>query len=99
MAQAGEIAVYAVSDINSSAPSARHPVLLSYLDVVVQGYLQVFGRDGADHFFATTDGWDAPVLNDRAAPRYPRHQQLTREEIEIVDAHLAALAVKVSDII
>ncbi len=97
MAQVGEIAVYAVPDQHHSAPSARHPVLLSYIDVVVQGYLQVFGPDGADRFFTSTDGWDVPVLNDRATPRYPRHQQLTQEDTNFVDEHLAALAVQVSD--
>jgi gamma-glutamyl AIG2-like cyclotransferase len=91
-----EIAVYAVPDRQSDAPSARHPVLLSYIDVVVQGYLQVFGQTGAERFFATTDGWDAPVRNDRAAPRYPRHQQLTQKETAFVDEQLAALGVQVS---
>ena len=90
-----DIAVYAVPDDRQGMPSVRHPVLLSYIDVVVQGYLRVFGQEGAEQFFATTDGWDAPVHNDRTAPRYPRHQQLTRWETAFVDDHLAALSVKV----
>jgi hypothetical protein len=49
-----------------------HPVLLSYLDVVVQGYLQEFDEAGVAHFFDTTDGWDAPLLDDRTHPHYPR---------------------------
>jgi len=85
-----EIAVYAVPEARHAAPSARYPVLLSYVDVVVQGYLHEFGSEGAAHFFATTDGWDAPILNDRAAPRYPRHQNLTTAETTFVDTHLAA---------
>jgi len=87
-----EIAVYAVPSGKHGTPSADHPILLSYLDVVVQGYLHEYGPDGAERFFATTDGWQAPVLNDRAAPRYPRHQQLTDQETAVVDTQLAAIA-------
>jgi gamma-glutamyl AIG2-like cyclotransferase len=91
-----EIAVYAVPDARHNAPSARHPVLLSYIDVVVQGYLREFGLDGAAQFFATTDGWDVPVENDRATPRYPRHQHLTATESAFVDDHLAAYSAQVT---
>ncbi len=70
---------------------AKHPILLSYLDVVVQGYLRVYGMKGVAHFFATTDGWEAPILNDRAAPIYPRHQSLSSQERALVDHHLAAM--------
>jgi hypothetical protein len=81
--------VYAVPEASWSAPDTRHPVLLSYLDVVVQGYFQQFGESGVEAFFATTDGWDAPVLDDRAAPRYPRHQQLSVAERALVDRFLS----------
>lgn len=87
-----EIALYTVPAGKHGAPTTHHPILLSYLDVVVQGYLHKFGPDGADRFFATTDGWQAPILNDRAAPRYPRHQQLTAPETAFVDARLAAIS-------
>jgi len=83
-----EIAVYAVPQHKHSEPTERHPLLLSYIDVVVQGYLRAFGPEGADRFFATTDGWEAPILNDRAEPRYPRHQQLSPSEKEFVDSRL-----------
>ena len=65
-----------------------HPVILSYLDVVVQGYFREFGEDGVLRFFETTDGWDAPILDDRHAPIYPRHQRLTPQEVELVDRNL-----------
>ena len=89
------IAIYAVPEAGQHVPDRPHPILMSYLDVVVQGYLQVFGEDGVDRFFATTDGWTSPVLNDRAAPRYPRHQVLGADERDIVDSRLAALSVPV----
>ena len=91
---AGAVAaqVYAVPQGQPS--SLHHPILLSYLDAVVQGFLREYGPAGAEAFFATTAGWDAPMLNDRAAPRYPRAQALTRAERATVDAALAALGVR-----
>lgn len=69
--------IYAVADSDVETPAAPAPILLSYLDVVVQGYLDQFGTDGVRDFFATTDGWEIAVLDDRAAPRYPRHQPVS----------------------
>ncbi|MDA8585446.1 gamma-glutamylcyclotransferase [Rhodobacteraceae bacterium] len=79
---------HAPLELNPAAPDLR-PILLSYLDVVVQGYLAEHGTTGVAKFFDTTDGWDAPVLDDRHAPRYPRHQVLSMTETLLVDAHLA----------
>lgn len=92
-----EIAVYVVPLDRHKPVSPTHPVLLSYLDVVVQGYLRVFGEAGADRFFATTDGWDTPILDDRARPRYPRHQALSRAERAFVDDRLAQIGAQVQD--
>ncbi|MGJ8621734.1 MAG: gamma-glutamylcyclotransferase family protein [Yoonia sp.] len=85
-----QTAVYQV-EARHIAPAQAHPILLSYLDVVVQGYLRIFGESGVQHFFETTAGWDTPMLNDRAAPIYPRHQTLTARETALVDDHLAAV--------
>lgn len=87
------VSIYAISPEARQSATQRHPVLLSYLDVVVQGYLREFGAQGVTDFFATTSGWDAPILNDRKAPIYPRHQTLTGSETQMVDAALAALNV------
>ncbi|MGJ8546442.1 MAG: gamma-glutamylcyclotransferase family protein [Sulfitobacter sp.] len=71
-------------------------ILLSYLDVVVQGYLREFGAQGVADFFATTDGWaTTPIRNDRKAPAYPRHQSLSAQETALVDQHLALLSAQV----
>ncbi len=83
---------YAPPERHRSATTA-HPILLSYIDVVVQGYLREFGEAGVARFFETTDGWDAPVLDDRNDPIYPRHQRLTGEETRLTDEHLATLGV------
>ena len=86
-----EIAVYSIPVGQHGTPSATHPILLSYIDVVVQGYAREFGPEGVARFFETTHGWDAPILDDRADPRYPRHQPLSTAERALSDAHLARL--------
>lgn len=89
----GETAIYAIPDHSSRPATEDHPILLSYLDVVIQGYMQQFGKKGAEHFFETTQGWSAPILDDRHAPIYPRHQRLTDEERDVVDSTLKGLGV------
>ena len=87
-----DVAIYAIAPGEHHDPTDENPVLLSYLDVVVQGYFREFGREGVAHFFETTEGWHAPILNDRANPIYPRAQVLNAEEIELVDEGLSRLA-------
>jgi hypothetical protein len=77
------IQVYAVANARTPTPDA--PILLSYLDAVIQGFLIEYGHQGASHFFATTTGWNAPILDDRAAPQYPRAQRLSDAERAAVD--------------
>lgn len=89
------IQVYAIPDGKHVAATQDHPILLSYIDVVVQGFHHAFGTEGVEHFFETTDGWDAPVLNDRAQPIYPRHQKLTPSEMDMTDSWLHQLSVKI----
>ncbi|GAA6182011.1 MULTISPECIES: gamma-glutamylcyclotransferase family protein [unclassified Shimia] len=84
-----DIALYAVPDHVKAQPDVRHPILLSYLDVVVQGYAEIFGKAGVENFFETTTGWDVPVIDDRSDPIYPRHQTLSASDISLVDQYLA----------
>jgi len=93
---APDIAVYSVPDSLRQTPEAKGPVLLSYIDVVVQGYFNEYGEAGVTRFFETTDGWDAPIIDDRPAPRYPRHQTVSRDEVALVDQHLRDLGVTLS---
>lgn len=86
------VALYQVQDLPEAGHPDDHPVLLSYLDVVVQGYLLSFGQDGAARFFETTAGWDTPVLDDRAAPIYSRAQTLTADQTTFVDDMLSTLS-------
>ena len=98
LGHAPQIAVYTIPDGKHGRPTAAHPVLLSYIDVVIQGYLRMFGPDGAARFFATTDGWDVPVLNDRASPIYPRHCTLSPQERSFVDDSLNDLSAQVKNL-
>ncbi|WP_093966877.1 gamma-glutamylcyclotransferase family protein [Actibacterium lipolyticum] len=92
---AGDVQIYAVAPQHSDSPDARHPILLSYVDVVVQGYLREYGEAGVIRFFDTTDGWDAPIKDDRSAPIYPRHQTLHADEKRLVDAQLVRVSANV----
>ncbi|MGR3571941.1 gamma-glutamylcyclotransferase family protein [Brevirhabdus sp.] len=91
-----DVQIYSVVD--KYLGDDRHPILLSYLDVVVQGYLTEFGEAGAAAFFDTTDGWHTPILNDRAAPLYPRHQSLRPEETDQVDGWLKKLGATITTV-
>ncbi len=89
-----DIAVYSVAPEHQLERDS-HMILLSYLDVVVQGFHEVFGETGVKAFFDTTDGWDTPIVNDRADPIYPRHQVLTNAQTALVDDHLDRLSAQV----
>ncbi|MDN5786694.1 gamma-glutamylcyclotransferase family protein [Pseudorhodobacter sp.] len=89
------IQVYAIPDGMGHAPAHDYPILLSYVDAVVQGFLTEYGDQGAAHFFETTTGWDAPILNDRKVPQYPRSQRLSAQAQAVVDAGLRGVGAKV----
>ena len=89
-------AIYAVPPARWAEPGDPAAILLSYLDVVVQGYLREFGADGPARFAATTLGWrETPILDDRAQPRYPRAQPLNRDEAAATDALIADTGARV----
>lgn len=71
----------------------HHPIHLSYVDAILQGFLEAFGAAGVRRFMETTDGWHVPVVDDRLAPGYPRAQLLSAEEIQCVDEMLETVDV------
>ncbi|MDO9524815.1 MAG: gamma-glutamylcyclotransferase family protein [Gemmobacter sp.] len=87
--------VYAVPGSESAEPSDRHPILLSYLDAVVQGFARESGPAGVAGFFSTTAGWKSPIMDDRRDPRYPRAQSLDKVTRAMVDDHLAAIDARI----
>ena len=91
-----DVRIYAVDPGHfADASTPPEPLILSYIDVVAQGYLQVFGEDGLNHFFETTDGWHHPVHNDRADPIYPRAQRLSHEETALTDSALQNVGARI----
>lgn len=95
LSPAPDVAHYAVP-AEKCIMTGDHVILLSYLDVVVQGFAQQFGTSGVTRFFDTTLGWSTPVVNDRTAPRYPRHQSLSQGEVSLVDQNLARVGARVT---
>ncbi len=93
--QTPDLQVYAIARETQNQIEPAFPILMSYLDVVVQGYLRVFGQAGVQAFFDTTDGWDRTIIDDRAHPRYPRHQILSQAERALVNHHLAQTAARI----
>ncbi|GAB5448053.1 gamma-glutamylcyclotransferase family protein [Gymnodinialimonas sp.] len=87
-----DVQIYAVEP--QHVDTKHHPILLSYLDTVIQGYLAEFGEAGAQAFFETTGGWHHPIRDDRAAPIYPRATELTRAERAFVDRNLARVGAR-----
>ncbi len=91
----GPVALYWTPALAPAADPAR-PILLSYLDVVVQGFEARFGTSGVARFFDTTTGWNVPLLDDRTAPRYPRAQRLEPTTSALTDGHVARLGLTVT---
>ncbi len=82
-----QVAVYAIPE-RTPAADVRCPILLSYLDVVVKGYLDQFGEAGVTRFMQTTDGWEVAHVDDRDAPLYPRAQDVGGEVLALTDLWL-----------
>ena len=59
------------------------------------GFRRMFGEEAVAHFAATTADWHVPVLDDRAAPRYPRAVLVSDHERAAVDRLVADNALSV----
>lgn len=92
----GSVQIVTYSVPRSEPAPAPRPILLSYLDVVLQGYLRATDEKLAAQFFDTTLHWDGGIVNDRAAPMYPRAQPLSPQETAFVDAQIKAHGVRVT---
>lgn len=87
--------IYAVPADDWAAPDRDAPIWLSYVDVVLQGYLREFGEAGVREFMVTTEGWEIPIIDDRARPGYPRHQPVAPDERDWFDSLLAGIGATV----
>lgn len=70
------------------ASATIRPILLSYLDTVMTGFVENYGAERARDFFKTTVGWSVGILKDRDAPKYPRTVPLRPEIKALVDEEL-----------
>lgn len=68
--------------------SGPTPILRSYLDAVMQGFLREFGAEGLHRFVLETDAFHMPIHEDRAEPLYPRSVSLSVAEIALFEAAL-----------
>ncbi len=66
-------------------PEKEHFILQSYLDAVLQGYLHLYGEDGARNFVARTAAFDTKLLLDRHEPHYSRSVELSSGEMALID--------------
>ncbi|MGQ7844547.1 gamma-glutamylcyclotransferase family protein [Granulosicoccus sp. 3-233] len=66
------IMVYRSQTENRLLADQGNPVLQSYVDCVMAGYLQRFGEQGVQDMVNSTRGWECPLFDDRRDPFYPR---------------------------
>jgi len=94
LAEARPAEVYSVASQHRDEDNPGE-ILLSYVDVIAEGYLEHFGEAGVLRFFATTRGWrQMPVLDDRAGPAYPRHRDVGDKVRALVDAQLGEVGAR-----
>jgi len=72
--------LYVADELPDEPTSTETKILRSYLDVVMQGYLNHFGIEGVQRFFDTTLNFELDILEDREQPLYPRATTLSSEE-------------------
>nr|WP_321525883.1 gamma-glutamylcyclotransferase family protein [uncultured Cohaesibacter sp.] len=81
--------IYVGQPALTSKADPKFPILQSYIDAVMQGFLHKFGEAGMMRFVAETDGWHTPILKDRDRPFYPRSVELSLEEARLVDLYVS----------
>jgi hypothetical protein len=66
----------------------QYPIWLSYAEVVLYGYLRMFGQPGLDRFIQSTEAWSAPIIDDRKNPKYPRFTKISDEDRKLIETRL-----------
>lgn len=83
--RSNSIYIYRSFEKNRLLADGGHPIVQSYIDCVMAGYLERFGESGLQDFLSTTRGWEGPILSDRNNPVYPRSVSLTEEQHRYFD--------------
>ena len=89
--------VYQSEPQNRFLANQEHPILQSYIDCVLAGYLTQFGSAGMQAMIDSTRGWNHPVLDDRAAPHYPRAVEIDKNLQQLIDQLLAGAKTAISE--
>lgn len=79
--------IYVGQPAHTEKADPAFPILQSYVDAVMQGFIIKFGEKGLARFVEETDGWHTPIVLDREKPFYPRHVSLNAEETALVDRY------------
>lgn len=89
--------VYEAERHAESAAALHAPILQSYLDAVLQGFLLLYGEASVRRFVAETEGFETQVIADRHAPLYPRSVVLTDAEMRLFDALVSARGASIGE--
>ena len=81
--------IYVGQPAHTDIVDPNFPILQSYVDAVMQGFLHKFGEAGVGRFVEETDGWQTPIVQDRDRPCYPRSISLTLDEQDLLDQYIA----------
>lgn len=73
---------------NTAPHDPGDPILQSYLDAVMQGFMHEFGEIGVRGFLHSTDGFERPVRSDRHDPVYSRAVALPDHQRTLFDEML-----------
>lgn len=75
-------------------PCHKFPITLSYVDVILSGCFE-HGDAFTTDFLSLTQGWHAPLINDRPTPVYPRAQpNLATERLNRLLAPVSTLSIR-----
>jgi len=85
-----ETSIYVATPFPQPEEHAQYRILRSYLDAVMQGYLNKFGEEGVSRFVNSTDNFEFGVHEDRNDPRYPRAVTITQKEQSLFDSLVPA---------
>jgi hypothetical protein len=85
----GQYWIYALKPELMASPTARYPIVQSYVDIFLAGCLEIEEkyhlRNFAAHCVNTTDDWSAHWVNDRI---YPRRPTVYQAKARVIDALL-----------
>lgn len=81
--------IYQAKPENHHLANEDYPILQSYLDVVMDGLIRTFSLTEAARFVREAVGMDRTIINDRAAPIYPRALNYEPSRLREIDEILA----------